>query len=81
MIFILKFLLSINKYIQWNTIPSKQRHSEQGYCAKVMMMKTSNTPESEFESIFINIWFAIQRLNKYILYDKGFLKARKPPKV
>ncbi len=31
--------------------------------------------------IFINIWFAIKRLNKYILYDKGFLKARRPPKV
>ncbi len=29
----------------------------------------------------INIWFAIWRLNKYILYGKGFLKARMPPKV
>ncbi len=26
-------------------------------------------------SIFINIWFAIRRLNKYMLYGKGFLKA------
>ncbi len=30
---------------------------------------------------FINIWFAIRRLNKYILYAKGFLKACRPPKV
>ncbi len=43
------------------------------------------TTESYFESkalhikkklnIFINIWFAIWRLNKYILYGKGFLKV------
>ncbi len=31
--------------------------------------------------IFNNIWFAIQRLNKYILYGKGFLNARRPPKT
>ncbi len=31
--------------------------------------------------IFINIWFALRRLNKYIFYGKGFLKARRPPKV
>ncbi len=31
--------------------------------------------------IFINIWFAIRILNKYILYSKGFLKAHMPPKV
>ncbi len=29
----------------------------------------------------IYIWFAIQRLNKYILYAKGFLKSNSPPKM
>ncbi len=32
------------------------------------------------KNLFINIWFVIQRLNKYILYGKGFLKAHRPPK-
>ncbi len=31
--------------------------------------------------IIINISFAIRRLNKYILYGKDFLKARRPPKM
>ncbi len=31
--------------------------------------------------IFINIWFTIRRLNTYKLYGKGFLKARRSPKV
>ncbi len=31
--------------------------------------------------VFINIWFAIRRLNKYILYRKGFLKACRPPNL
>ncbi len=41
---------------------------------------TSNSLIGGFLSFFINIWFAIRRLNTYILYGKGFLKARRPPK-
>ncbi len=33
------------------------------------------TVHSQFIFIFINIWFAIRRLNKYILYTKGFSKG------
>ncbi len=34
-----------------------------------------------FFFFIINVWFAIRRLNKYILYGKGFLNARRPHKV
>ncbi len=33
------------------------------------------------KNMLINTWFAIRRLNKYIFYGKGFLKAHRPPKV
>ncbi len=37
--------------------------------------------KNKFKKMFIIIWFAIWRLNKYIWYGKGFLKSRRPPKV
>ncbi len=49
------------------------------------LMALNHVPKTgEFVSIrneIINIWFSIRRLNKYILYGNGFLKARRPPKV
>ncbi len=40
-----------------------------------------NTLKKIFIIFIINIRFAIRRLNKYIIYGKGFLKAPRPPKV
>ncbi len=40
-----------------------------------------NSEDMVFFCCCFLIWFAIRKLNKYILYGKGFLKARRPPKV
>ncbi len=62
-----KMVVCINYRLQWY----KYRYTGQ----------TINILHHINPNIFINIWFAIRRLNKYILYCKCFLRARRPPKV
>ncbi len=56
------------------------RKTGQGVCC-VLWHILGNLACQVVLNIFINIWFAIWRLNKYILYGKDFLKASRPSKV